>query len=57
MNYEQRSTNGLNGFILLVHIGTDPRRTDKFYYHLPALIQELKKRDYQFVKINELLDL
>jgi peptidoglycan/xylan/chitin deacetylase (PgdA/CDA1 family) len=57
MNYEQRSTNGLNGFILLVHIGTDPRRTDKFYYHLPALIQELKKRDYQFVKINELLNL
>ena len=57
MNYEQRSTNGLNGFILLVHIGTDPRRTDKFYYQLPALIKELQKRGYQFVKINELINL
>ena len=55
LQHEQQSTNGLNGFILLVHIGTDPRRTDKFYYHLPALINELKKRKYEFVKINELL--
>ncbi|HEY5406039.1 MAG TPA: hypothetical protein VIJ92_03090 [Ginsengibacter sp.] len=45
----------LNGFILLVHIGTDPRRTDKFYNQLPQLINELKKRGYEFVKINELL--
>ncbi|MGN6530674.1 MAG: hypothetical protein ACTHK0_02825 [Ginsengibacter sp.] len=27
-NYELKSTSGLNGFILLVHIGIDPRRTD-----------------------------
>ena len=56
LNYEQSSSNGLNGFILLVHIGTDPRRTDKFYYRLPALIFELEKRGYKFVKINELLN-
>ncbi len=56
LQYEQKSINGLNGFILLSHIGTDPRRTDKFYYHLPALIHELKNRGYQFVKINELLN-
>ncbi|KAA9039215.1 polysaccharide deacetylase family protein [Ginsengibacter hankyongi] len=56
LQYELKSTNGLNGFILLVHIGTDPRRTDKFYYRLPALIQELKKRGYDFVKINQLLN-
>ena len=55
IEYEQESTNGLNGFILLVHIGTDPGRTDKFYYHLPALIRALKNHGYQFVKINELL--
>ena len=57
LQYEQKSANGLNGFILLIHIGTDPGRTDKFYYHLPALIQQLKNRGYQFVKINELLNL
>lgn len=56
LNYEMRSSNGLNGFILLVHIGTDPRRTDKFYKYLPKLINELKGQGYQFVRINELLN-
>ncbi len=56
LKYERKSINGLNGFILLSHIGTDPRRTDKFYYHLPALIQELKNRGYSFLKLNELLN-
>jgi endoglucanase len=54
--YEQNSENGLNGFILLVHIGTDPRRTDKFYFYLPKLIKELKSRGYSFVKVDELLN-
>jgi endoglucanase len=57
LQFEKQSTNGLNGFILLSHIGTDPGRTDKFYYYLPALIKYLKNRGYQFVKINELLNL
>ncbi len=56
LQYEQKSINGLNGFILLSHIGTDPRRTDKFYHRLPALIEELKIRGYHFLKVNELLD-
>lgn len=56
MNYEQESATGMNGFILLVHIGTDPRRTDKFYFHLPELIKDLKNRGYQFVRIDELLN-
>lgn len=55
MQLEQTGTNGLNGFILLSHIGTDPARTDKFYRRLPALITQLKKRGYQFVRIDELL--
>jgi peptidoglycan/xylan/chitin deacetylase (PgdA/CDA1 family) len=56
LTYEVKSTNGLNGFILLVHIGTDPRRTDKFYKRLPELIDELKDRGYQFVRIDEMLN-
>jgi peptidoglycan/xylan/chitin deacetylase (PgdA/CDA1 family) len=56
MTYEVNSTNGLNGFILLVHIGTDPRRSDKFYKRLPELINELKDRGYQFVRIDEMLN-
>ncbi len=56
LHYELKSTNGLNGFILLVHIGTDPRRTDKFYKRLPVLINELKDRGYEFVRIDEMLN-
>jgi endoglucanase len=56
LGFEGQSGSGLNGFILLVHIGTDPRRTDKFYNYLPGLINELKNRGYHFVRIDELLD-
>jgi endoglucanase len=56
ISFEQNSVSGMNGFILLVHIGTDPRRTDKFYYYLPRLITELKSHGYGFVRIDELLD-
>lgn len=47
---------GLNGFILLLHIGTDPRRTDKFYNRLDELIKELRSRGYSFVELNTLLN-
>lgn len=55
LEQEANDPNGLNGFILLVHIGTDPRRTDKFYYHLDALLTELKGKGYSFVTIDALL--
>lgn len=55
LSFEQRSASGLNGFILLAHIGTDPRRTDKFYYLLDDLITELQTGGYEFVRIDELL--
>lgn len=54
LNFESTSSNGLNGFILLIHIGTAPGRTDKFYYHLEDLVTELKNRDYQFKNLTEL---
>lgn len=46
--------NGLNGFILLMHIGTDPRRTDKFYNRIDELLGELKKRGYSFVSLKQI---
>lgn len=55
MDYERRDPNGLNGFILLVHIGTDPRREDKFYHRLDELVSELQSRGYLFLTITELL--
>jgi len=53
--YEKDAASGLNGFILLVHIGAGPDRTDKFYHKLPELIMELKKKGYEFVRVDELL--
>ncbi len=55
LNYEEKSTNGMNGFILLMHIGTNPDRKDKFYNKLPELINELRKREYHFGFMNDLL--
>lgn len=46
----------LNGSILLVHAGTDPRRTDKFYLRLGELIQLLKKNGYKISRIDDLLN-
>jgi len=55
INYEASRPEGLNGFILLSHIGVDPRRTDKFYFRLETLIQTLQTRGYLFKRIDELL--
>ena len=55
IDYEQKGESGLNGFIFLMHIGTDTKRTDKFYYRLPELIRWFKKKDYRLVRIDELL--
>ena len=42
------ASSGLNGNIMLIHLGTDDARTDKFYKRLPALIRELRRRGYTF---------
>lgn len=55
LEYESKSRYGMNGFILLIHIGTDPRRTDKFYSRLDLLLTELEKKGYGFVRIDKLL--
>ena len=55
IEYEQKNPSGLNGFILLLHIGTDPKRTDKFYQKLPELIKYLKAKGYRFYTIEHLL--
>ena len=55
LDYELSAANGLNGFILLTHIGTVSERTDKFYFYLEKLLEELKDRGYRFKRIDELL--
>lgn len=53
LNYEKEK--GLKGFLLLSHIGVAPTREEKFYLELKSLIQDLKTKGYQFVKVDELL--
>ena len=51
--YERTDLNGLNGHIILIHFGTDPARTDKFYDKLPGLIRELRRKGYSFTPLKD----
>ena len=55
IEYEKKSINGLNGFLLLIHVGTHPERTDKFYYKLNDLIEELQLKGYEFIPLKKIL--
>lgn len=52
---EQTDPHGLNGFILLLHIGSGPGRTDKFHLRFGELLDHLKVKGYEFVRVDELL--
>ncbi|MEE4116070.1 MAG: glycoside hydrolase family 9 protein [Marinilabiliaceae bacterium] len=54
-DYEENAENGLNGFLLLMHIGTAPERTDKLYYRLDSLVSLLSGKGYEFVRVDSLL--
>lgn len=54
-DHERTHSDGLNGFLLLSHVGASPRRTDRFFKLLGALIGELKARGYGFARVDALL--
>ncbi len=54
LSYEKTKPAGLNGFLLLLHAGAGPRRTDKFFYRLPELIKYLKAKGYRFLTVDQL---
>ncbi|MBL0336938.1 MAG: glycoside hydrolase family 9 protein [Chitinophagaceae bacterium] len=53
--FKTEQEKGLNGAILLIHAGTDPRRTDKLYNQLPVIIRYLKEKGYQLETVEGLL--
>jgi peptidoglycan/xylan/chitin deacetylase (PgdA/CDA1 family) len=55
MAYEKKDPAGLNGFILMIHFGTHPERTDKLYFRLDELITSLKQKGYSFRLLEESL--
>ena len=52
---EQQDPNGLNGFILLLHIGSGPDRADKFSARFDALLDYLADKRYSLVRVDDLL--
>src|SRR6185437_9645245 len=44
---------GLNGAIILIHAGTDPRRTDKLYDRLDQLLTQLQSDGYTCLPISK----
>jgi len=55
VKFEDSDRHGMNGFLLLIHIGTAPERTDKFYHRLDDLIDYLHDKGYSFKRIDDLL--
>ena len=55
LDYAERESDGLNGFLLLSHVGAGPGRADKSFRLLPELLAELAGRGYAFARVDELL--
>ena len=51
--FESSDPSNLNGTIILIHLGTSPQRTDKFYDHLDELLGFLTGKGYQFCRLDE----
>lgn len=55
MEYEETRASGLNGFIILIHMGTDSRRKDKFYDKLNVILPQLTAKNYSFERIDNMM--
>lgn len=53
---EAEDPHGLNGFILLLHLGSGPGRADKFHTRFGELLDYLAGKGYQFVRVDDLLE-
>lgn len=53
---EQEGPHGLNGFLLLMHIGVGTGRTDKMHNHFGELLDFLTSKGYKCVRVDELLN-
>ena len=51
LKFEQTNPDKLNGAFILIHLGTHPDRTDKFYNSLDRIIESLSKRGYSFERL------
>jgi peptidoglycan/xylan/chitin deacetylase (PgdA/CDA1 family) len=56
-DYEQKSPSGLNGFIMLMHVGAGPQRADGLHNRLDELLKFLEEKNYKVVTLEGLLHL
>jgi len=56
LNKKASDPAGLNGFILLMHIGVDKQRTDKMHDRIGDLLNKLQAKGYAFVGLDEIVD-
>ena len=54
--YEAIDPAGLNGFLLLMHIGVAKERTDKFYDRLDELLDWVEAKGYRLVRVDQMLN-
>jgi len=52
---EREDPHGLNGYLLLLHVGAGPGRADKMHDRLGSLLDALAARGYRFVRVDDLL--
>jgi len=52
---EREDPHGLNGFLLLLHVGAGPGRADKFHRRFDEILGVLAVRGYEFVRVDTLL--
>jgi peptidoglycan/xylan/chitin deacetylase (PgdA/CDA1 family) len=55
INERASQPNGLNGFLLLTHVGAGAGRPDPLPAQLPALIKDLHRKGYAMVPLTRLL--
>lgn len=53
LDFEASAESGLNGHLLLLHLGSE--RKDKVHLHIGELTDQLRRREYAFVRVDELL--
>ena len=56
MKLADEETTGLNGGIILTHLGSHRQDGDHFYTVLPRLITALREKNYTLVKVSELTE-
>jgi peptidoglycan/xylan/chitin deacetylase (PgdA/CDA1 family) len=52
---DEEKRHGLQGHLLLLHLGSGPQRKDKMHRRIGELIEHLQKNGYELVRVDELL--